>query len=95
MEGLPMVNNRKRRRRTLAVSAQHPELVAMLRRVVTLLLPAWLAYFLAITLWAKKLNAITIPYVDVPLGAWLVIQGAVLAFAIMLIVLARAATARA
>jgi putative solute:sodium symporter small subunit len=89
-----MANKLKRRRRPLAVTVQHPELVAMLRRAVMVLLPAWLAYFIAITLWAKRLNAITLPYVDVPLGTWLVIQGSVLAFAVMLILLARAAAAR-
>jgi putative solute:sodium symporter small subunit len=67
----------------------------MLRRAVMVLLPAWLAYFLAITLSAKSLNAIMLPYVDVPLGTWLVIQGSVLAFAIMLILLTRAAADRA
>jgi putative solute:sodium symporter small subunit len=66
----------------------------MLRRAVMVLLPAWLVYFLAITLSAKSLNAITLPYVNVSLGTWLVIQGSVLAFAAMLILLARAAAAR-
>ena len=89
-----MANKPKRHRGPFAVATQHPELVAMLRRAAMVLLPAWLAYFLAITLWAKSLNAITLPYVDVPLGTWLVIQGSMLAFAVMLILLARAAAAR-
>jgi hypothetical protein len=36
-----------------------------------MLLSAWLIYFFAINLFVKQLNAVTVPYVEAPLGAYL------------------------
>jgi uncharacterized membrane protein len=59
------------------------------------MVPVWLVYFLAISLSVKSLNAVTLPYVGMQLGTYLVIQGSVLAFAVTLYLLARAAASRA
>ena len=72
------------------MAAQSQHVVAMLRRTLMVMLPVWLVYFFAITLFAKDLNAITVPVVDLPLGTTLVIQGAMLAFAVILVLLTRA-----
>jgi putative solute:sodium symporter small subunit len=85
-----MLNDRKKRRRVGAIGARHPHLIAMLRRTTMVMLPAWLVYFFAIKLFAKNLNAITVPVVDMPLGTYLVVQGSVVAFAVILVLLTRA-----
>jgi putative solute:sodium symporter small subunit len=72
------------------MAAQSQHVVAMLRRTLMVMLPVWLVYFFAIKLFAKDLNAITVPVVDLPLGTTLVIQGAMLAFAVILVLLTRA-----
>jgi putative solute:sodium symporter small subunit len=78
-----------------AIAARHPQLASMLRRTMIVMLPVWLAYFLAISLSVKTLNAVTLPYVGMQLGTYLVIQGSVLAFAVILYLLTRAAGSRA
>jgi putative solute:sodium symporter small subunit len=87
-----MLNDRKKHRRAGAMASQHPHVVAMLRRTMMVMLPVWLVYFVAIKLFVTNLNAITVPYVDMPLGTYLVIQGSALAFTIILYLLARAFT---
>jgi putative solute:sodium symporter small subunit len=88
-----MLNDRKKRRRVGVAAAQHQHVIAMLRRPVIVMLPVWLTYFFAIKLFAKSLNAITVPVVDMPLGTYLVIQGSVVAFAVILVLLTRACAA--
>jgi putative solute:sodium symporter small subunit len=85
-----MLNDRKKRRRVGALTAQRQHMVAMLRPTVMVMLPVWLVYFIAIKLFVKSLNAITVPVVDMPLGTYLVIQGSVVAFAVILVLLTRA-----
>ena len=82
-----MLNDRKKRRRVAAMVAQHQHVVAMLRRTMMVMLPAWLVYFFAIKLFVKNLNAITVPCRGLPLGAYLVVQGSVLVFAAVLVLL--------
>ena len=72
------------------MAAQHQQVIAMLRRPMLIVLPVWLVYFFAIKLFVKNLNAITVPVVDMPLGTYLVIQGSVVAFAVILVLLTRA-----
>ena len=84
-----MLNDRKKRRRVGAIAAQHQHVVTMLRRTMVVMLPVWLVYFAAIKLFVKSLNAITVPVVDMPLGTYLVIQGSVVAFAVLLVLLTR------
>jgi putative solute:sodium symporter small subunit len=85
-----MLNDRKKRRRANALAAQRQHVMAMLRPTLMVVLPVWLAYFFAIKLFVKSLNAITVPVVDMPLGTYLVIQGSVVAFAVILVLLTRA-----
>jgi putative solute:sodium symporter small subunit len=85
-----MLNNRKKRRRIGAVAAQHQHVVALLRRTMMVMLPVWLVYFFAIKLFIRNLNTVTVPLVDMPLGTYLVIQGCVVAFAVILVLLTRA-----
>ena len=89
-----MFNDPKKRRRASALAAQRQHVVAMLRRTMMVMLPVWLVYFFAIKLFVKNLNAIAVPYVDMPLGTYLVIQGSALAFTMMLYLLTRAAASR-
>jgi putative solute:sodium symporter small subunit len=90
-----MLNPRKKRRRLVAVAARHPQFLAMLRRTMMVMLPIWLVYFLTVSLSVKSLNAIALPYVGMQFGTYLVIQGSVLTFAVILYLLTRAAASRA
>ena len=85
-----MRNHRKKHRRTGAVAVQHQLAVATLRRAMMVMLPVWLVYFFAIELFVKRLSAITVPVVGMPLDTYLVIQGSVVTFAVVLVLLARA-----
>lgn len=85
-----MINDRRKRRGASATTAQRQHVVATLKRTVMVMLPVWLVYFFAINLFIRSLNAITVPYVDMPLGNYLVIQGCVVAFPILLFLLTRA-----
>ena len=64
--------------------------LAALPRTMAVLLSAWLVYFFAINLFVKQLNAVTVPYVEAPLGGYLVVLGAVLVFAAAVWLLTRA-----
>jgi len=77
------------RRRFAAVAAQHP-LLATLRLVVMALLPLWIGYFFAVTLFEKDLNAVTLPAFGAPLGAVMVIPASAVAFVITVIMVGRA-----
>ncbi len=71
----------------MAPLSQH--VVVMLRRTLMVILPVWLVYFFAIKLFVTNLNAIMVPVVNLPLGTYLVLQGSVLAFAVILGLLIR------
>jgi uncharacterized membrane protein len=82
------------RRATAMVIRRQPGLAA-LPRTMAVLLSAWLVYFFAINLFVKQLNAVTVPYVEAPLGAYLVVLGAVLVFAATVWLLTRAIGSKA
>jgi uncharacterized membrane protein len=82
------------RRATAKVIRGQPGLAA-LPRTMAVLLSAWLVYFFAINLFVKQLNAVTVPYVEAPLGAYLVVLGAVLVFAAAVWLLTRAIGSKA
>jgi uncharacterized membrane protein len=82
------------RRTTAGVIRRQPGLAA-LPRTMAALLSAWLIYFFAINLFVRQLNAITVPYVEAPLGAYLVVLGAVLVFAAAVWLLTRAIGSKA
>jgi hypothetical protein len=84
-----------KKRRTGAVAAEHQRIVASLKRTVLVMLPAWLAYFFALSLFGRSLNSVTVPYVNTPLGTNLVILGCALAFPMLVVLMMRAyATSR-
>ncbi len=85
-----MIRSRRKPRRMGAIAARHQHVVAMLSRTIAVMLPAWLAYFFAVSLFARRLDAIVVPYVDMPLGTYLVIQGSAVVFTITLYLLSRA-----
>ena len=61
------------------------------------MLAAWLGYFIVISMWARALNKVTVPLLDIPLGVLLVAQGTVVIFFAALVLLVRisgAASAR-
>ena len=67
---------------------------AALPRTMGVLLTAWLVYFFTIDLFAKQLDAIKVPYIDVSLSAYLAALGAFAVFGAALYVLSRAVRAR-
>jgi putative solute:sodium symporter small subunit len=85
-----MMPNRRKPRRVDAVAAQRQQVFAALKRTMIIMLPIWLAYFFAVSLFARNLNAVTVPVVELPLGTSLVIQGSALVFTITLYLLTRA-----
>src|SRR5262249_23036552 len=63
--------------------------VRPLRRVMLAMLTAWLAYFAVISVWARALNKVTVPYLDIPLGMFLVAQGTAVIFFAALVLIVR------
>jgi putative solute:sodium symporter small subunit len=57
-----------------------------LKNLVLLMLALWIAYFAAINMFVRTLNKIDVPLLDMPLGVYLAIQGAVIVFAVALYV---------
>jgi uncharacterized membrane protein len=85
-----MLHDARDLRRTTARAIRSQPGLAALPRTMAVLLSAWLIYFFAINLFVKQLNAVTVPYVEAPLGAYLVVLGAALVFAAAVYLLARA-----
>ena len=68
-----------------------------LKRGMLAMLAAWLGYFAVISMWARALNKVMVPLLDIPLGVLLVAQGTVVIFFAALVLLVRisgAASAR-
>ena len=69
--------------------------VRRLKRGMLAMLAGWLGYFAIISMWARALNKVTVPLLDMPLGVFLVAQGIAVIFVAALVLLARiSATAR-
>jgi hypothetical protein len=85
-----MLHDAKSFRRATARAIRRQPGLATLPRTMAVLLSAWLIYFFAINLFVKQLNAVTVPYMEAPLGANLVVLGAVLVFTAAVVLLARA-----
>jgi putative solute:sodium symporter small subunit len=72
--------------------------VRRLKRSMLTMLAAWLGYFIIISMWARALNKVTVPLLDIPLGVFLVAQGTAVIFLAALVLLVRtsgnASTAR-
>ncbi len=63
--------------------------VRPLRRVVLAMLTVWFGYFLIISMWARALNKVTVPLLDIPLGVLLVAQGTAVIFCAALVLMVR------
>jgi uncharacterized membrane protein len=83
----------KLRRATARAIRNQPGLAA-LPRTMGVLLTAWLVYFFMINLLAKQLDTIKVPYLDVPLSAYLAVLGAFAVFGAAVYLLTRAVRAR-
>jgi putative solute:sodium symporter small subunit len=79
----------KLRRATARAIRSQPGLAA-LPRTMGVLLTAWLVYFFTINLFAKQLDTIKVPYLEVPLSAYLVAVGAFAVFGAAVYLLTRA-----
>jgi putative solute:sodium symporter small subunit len=67
--------------------------VRPLRRVMLSMLAAWFGYFLVISMWARALNKVTVPFLDIPLGIFLVAQGTAVIFCAALVLMAKISSA--
>jgi putative solute:sodium symporter small subunit len=66
--------------------------IRRLRRGMLAMLAAWLGYFAVISMWARALNKVTVPVLDIPLGMFLVAQGTVVIFCAALVLLVKFAS---
>ena len=81
-------------RRATARAIRNQPGIAALPRTMGVLLTAWLAYFFAMNLFAKQLDTVRVPYLDVPLSAYLAALGAFAVFGAAVYLLTRAMRAR-
>jgi putative solute:sodium symporter small subunit len=63
--------------------------VRRLRRGMLAMLAAWLGYFAVISVWARALNKVTVPFLDMPLGMFLVAQGTAVIFCAALVLMVK------
>jgi len=63
--------------------------IRRLKRSMLTMLAAWLGYFIVISMWARALNKVTVPLLDIPLGVFLVAQGTAVIFLAALVLLVR------
>lgn len=63
--------------------------VRRLRRGMLTMLIAWLGYFAVISMWARPLNKVTMPLIDIPLGIFLVAQGTAVIFVAALVLMVK------
>jgi len=61
--------------------------VRRLRRGLLAMLTAWLGYFAVVSMWARALNKVTVPFLDIPLGIFLAAQGTAVIFCAALVLL--------
>jgi putative solute:sodium symporter small subunit len=72
---------------------RHPG-ARQLKRGMLAMLAAWFAYFAVISMTVRSLNKVTVPVIDMPLGAVLVAQGTAIIFLAALVLLLRTVAAR-
>jgi hypothetical protein len=63
--------------------------IRRLRRGIITMLAAWLGYFAVISIWARALNKVTVPVLEIPLGMALVAQGTAVIFCAALVLLVK------
>ena len=66
--------------------------IRRLRRGMLTMLAAWFGYFVVISMWARALNKVTVPVLDMPLGMFLVAQGTMVIFCAALVLLVKFAS---
>ena len=67
-----MLHDVTKLRRATARAIRNQPALAALPRTMGVLLTVWLVYFFTINLFAKQLDTIKVPYLEVPLSAYLV-----------------------
>lgn len=73
------------------LNAQNSPAWARAKRLLTIMLGLWMAYFLMVNWFVHSLNKIAVPFVGIPLGTYLAVQGAAIVFAVALFRFARRA----
>src|SRR5581483_4389891 len=69
---------------TLLVQAQNSPTVARMKKLLLVMLGIWMSYFLLVNWFVHSLNKIAVPVIDIPLGTYLAVQGAVIMFGVAL-----------
>jgi uncharacterized membrane protein len=69
--------------------------VRPLRRVMLAMATAWLGYFAVISMWARALNKMMVPVLEIPLGMFLAAQGTAVIFCAALVLVVRISSADA
>lgn len=59
--------------------------VGGLKRGILVLLAGWIGYFVVINMFVRSLNKVIVPIIDMPLGIFLAMQGAVVIFVVALV----------
>jgi len=71
------------------IQAQSSPLVTRVKRLLLVMLGLWMTYFLLVNWFVHSLNKIAIPVLEIPLGTYLAVQGAVIVFGVTLFRFAR------
>jgi putative solute:sodium symporter small subunit len=74
---------------TLLVQAQNSPTIARMKKLLLVMLGIWMTYFLAVNWFVHSLNKIAVPLLEMPLGTYLAVQGAVIMFGVALFTCAR------
>ncbi len=74
---------------TVLTQAQSSPLVARMKKLLLVMLGLWMTYFLLVNWFVHSLNKIAIPVLEIPLGTYLAVQGAVIVFGVTLFRFAR------
>jgi uncharacterized membrane protein len=69
--------------------------VRPLRRVMLAMATAWLGYFAVVSMWARALNKMMVPVLEIPLGMFLAAQGTAVIFCAALVLVVRISSADA
>ena len=64
----------------IALDDERHVALADLKNGILTLLGTWIAYFVVINAFIQQLDKVVVPFVEMPLGVFLVIQGLVLVF---------------
>jgi putative solute:sodium symporter small subunit len=89
-----MLHDVTKLRRVTARAMRNQPGLAALPRTMGVLLTAWLVYFFTVNLFAKQLDTIKVPYIEMPLSAYLAALGAFAVFGAAVYLLTRAIRAR-